>query len=183
MFALTDREMVDDLLFKAIPNGECLECHLVPVQDRPGRQRHYVQVGGRGGKKWIVSRLVWHVLVGPIPQGMCILHDCDNPLCINSTHMFLGTNQDNTDDMIAKGRKVDDPEVGMRRREATANLIRPLFEQGLNRYAIADRLGISPSTVWNYTNGPYRSSLSIPSGHEHNVCVGLDLPWIIQNMS
>lgn len=53
------------------------------------------------------SRAAWICENGPIPEGMCVCHNCpsgDNRKCINVKHMFLGTHQENTDDMIAKGR-------------------------------------------------------------------------------
>jgi hypothetical protein len=136
----------------------CLHCHLQPSFD--GRKfRHYILVGGRSGTEWTVTRLIWHVLKGPIPEGLMVLHTCDDSECIRLEHLFLGTAQD----MMAKVRGRYDPEVGHRRKEQTAQLIRPLLAQGLDRHAIAKRLGISPSTVWNYINGPYRDYLSIPS--------------------
>ena len=173
----TAEEIVEELLANAIPNGECLECHLRPSVDRAGRERQYVAVGGRNGKKWGVPRLVLHVKKGPLPDDIWTLHTCDNSKCINEDHLFKGTAQDNTDDMIAKGRKVDDQEVGLRRRIATWNLIRPLHEQGLDRHEIAARLRISANTVWNYISergSSYQGgSIPLPSGDESAVCVGL----------
>lgn len=185
--AKTAEEIVEYLLANAIPNGECLECHLAGSMDRGGRIRQYVQVGGRDGKKWGVPRLVLHVKEGPLPEGIWALHTCDNMKCINIDHLFKGTPQDNTDDMIAKGRKVDDPLVGERRRMHTWNQIRPLYEQGLNKYEIADRIGVSPSTVWNYISerGPYKSegAVSISTRNQHNVCLGLDEPGNAEDVS
>lgn len=40
----------------------------------------------------------------PLKSGECSLHECDNPICVNPKHLFLGTKADNTKDMIAKGR-------------------------------------------------------------------------------
>jgi hypothetical protein len=58
----------------------------------------------RGGKVRYVHRLSWEIHRSPIPKGQHVLHRCDNPPCWNPDHLFLGTNQDNTDDKIAKGR-------------------------------------------------------------------------------
>ena len=52
----------------------------------------------------LTHRISWKLFNGPIPDGMHILHHCDNPPCWNPEHLFLGDNQANTDDKIAKGR-------------------------------------------------------------------------------
>ena len=50
-------------------------------------------------------RAVWVLFNGPIPDGMLICHHCDNPPCINPDHLFLGTDADNVQDAIDKGRR------------------------------------------------------------------------------
>src|SRR5882762_4891075 len=154
--ARTAEEIVEYLFANAIMNGECLECHLRPSIDRGGRERQYVSVGGRNGRKWGVPRLVLHVKDGPLPDDTWALHACDNTKCISLEHLFKGTAQDNTDDMIAKGRKVNDPEVGLRRRQFTWRRIKPLLGQGKSINDIARELYISSNTVRNYITGPYR---------------------------
>jgi hypothetical protein len=51
-----------------------------------------------------VHRVVYKLMKGKIPLGLYVLHECDNPRCCNPDHLFLGTAQDNTLDMIAKNR-------------------------------------------------------------------------------
>ena len=56
------------------------------------------------GTLHIASRFVWELTYGGIPEGQQVLHKCDNPPCVNPEHLFLGTNQENVDDKMAKKR-------------------------------------------------------------------------------
>jgi len=56
------------------------------------------------GKTLLVHRVAHEQLIGPIPQGLNVLHRCDRAACWNPAHLFTGTHADNVADMVAKGR-------------------------------------------------------------------------------
>lgn len=66
------------------------------------RGRGIVKDGGR--YVTVAPRMSWELHNGPIPDGLWVLHKCDNPPCTRPEHLFLGTNADNTKDCWNKGR-------------------------------------------------------------------------------
>lgn len=57
-----------------------------------------------GGIRWLAHRFSYTHFIGPIPDGLDVLHRCDNRPCVRPSHFFVGTQADNVRDAIAKGR-------------------------------------------------------------------------------
>ena len=83
---------------EAKPNC-CVEW--IGYRDRQGYGRAWFDYQPIGA-----HRLSWSIANGPIPEGMCVLHRCDNPSCVNPEHLFLGTVSENHKDMMLKKRNV-----------------------------------------------------------------------------
>jgi len=66
-------------------------------------RRHYGHICFEG-KVWGAHRLIYTLLIGEIPVGVLIRHDCDTPGCVNPQHLQLGITEDNVWDMMSRGR-------------------------------------------------------------------------------
>ena len=86
----------------------------------------------------LAHRVAYELHYGPIPNGMHVCHTCDNPLCVNWEHLFLGTQQDNVNDMLSKGRQ-----KASQFRVAELSDMRTMSEMGLTHREIALRYGVS----------------------------------------
>ena len=106
------------------------------------------------GQIELTHRAAWRILVGPIPSKALVLHRCDRPLCVNPEHLFLGTQADNVADMWDKGRSAP----GVSKGEAhgcsklTDDQVREIRASTENGPAIAKRLGVSTSTIYDIRN-------------------------------
>jgi hypothetical protein len=58
-----------------------------------------------GGVLVRTHRAAWEAANGPIPQGMVVRHVCDNPPCIRPDHLVVGSQRDNVQDALRKGRR------------------------------------------------------------------------------
>src|SRR6185503_13164373 len=103
------------------------------------------------GRHGYSHRFSWEWHFGEIPKGMLVCHKCDNPLCVNPNHLFLGTQKDNIHDCISKGRARRGVSRGVRNgssklTDALALKARRLYSHGYTVREIAPMIGVSKST-------------------------------------
>ena len=82
---------------------------------------------------------------GPVPKGKCVLHTCDNPLCINPEHLWLGTSAENTADKVRKGRQVKGDKT--RFCKLTPDDVMAVRAATGSQRAIARQFGVCKATV------------------------------------
>jgi len=91
---------------------------------------------------------------GPVPEGMLVLHTCDNPPCCRPEHLFVGTHQENKDDEIAKGRNVYGELVGSHvLTELDVLEIRQLRKAGHKRSEVAKKFDVSHTAIYYIETG------------------------------
>ena len=110
---------------------------------------------GPGSNKLIAAhRASWEIHVGKIPDGLCVCHKCDNGLCVNPEHLFLGTHHENMKDKVAKGRQVR-PHFTKLTNESAGHIKRN-YKRGSRQFgipALAKKLGVHKSTVRQVVQG------------------------------
>ncbi len=110
----------------------------------------YGRLRGEQGTVECAHRYAYEVFKGPIPEKLCVLHTCDTPRCVNPAHLFLGTNRDNTADMIQKNRQ------GNPRHKLSwegVREIRARLSAGERKQDIASSFRICRSTVQDIERG------------------------------
>ena len=109
------------------------------------------------GEKVITAhRFAWKLWRGLIPDGLCVLHHCDTPSCVNPEHLFLGTVADNTNDMVKKGRNVyfsGEKSPLSKLKESDVIKIRACLKNGETQISIARKFGVVQQNISNIKNG------------------------------
>lgn len=107
-----------------------------------------VYVGVRRYKKVLAHRMSYEQTIGAIPNGLLVCHTCDNILCVNPDHLFVGTPLDNARDMCRKGRQPRGVSHGCAKLdEIKVAEIRSMFSTGMLIKDIAVIYGVGPSCI------------------------------------
>ncbi len=129
-----------------IETDECIVWPLSVIHDGYGRLR-------QGERTIQTHRLAYEKRIGPIPEGMCVLHHCDNPPCMNYKHLFLGTVIDNNEDKRQKKRHLFGEKHPLHKlteesvREIRAKYIRDLSDRDKRQLWLAEEFGVDKSVI------------------------------------
>lgn len=127
-------------------DDECWEWKASTRSDGYGQ----IQKGKRGAGIMPSHRTSWEIHYGKIENNFHVCHRCDNKLCVNPNHLFLGTNADNMADKKKKGLQMRGE--GCPSSKLTENdviKIRELFRQGYSQTKLSKMFGVVQSNISN----------------------------------
>ena len=115
---------------------------------------------GINGKVYRSHRLSYEHYKGKIPDGLVVRHKCDNPACVNPEHLEVGTQKDNVQDCITRGRKSEMPTIiakGVRCKKSNlteddVREIRILREFDFTLKELRNKYNISEGSIWKIIN-------------------------------
>lgn len=137
---------------KIMPSG-CWEWTGIRHRNRTTHNYGYgiLQVGPRDHRKNLrANRISWELHYGPIPEGMFVLHKCDNKQCVNPEHLELGTSQKNIQDAYDRGlkRKGEDSPCS----KLTKKQVEEIRNSMLTNKSLAEIYKVSQSRISNIKN-------------------------------
>jgi len=130
--------LIEHCLFN--PASACWEWQLHRDRDGYGRTKE----NGKYLRAHVKAYQLWK---GEFPNGMLVLHSCDNAPCCNPDHLFLGSHQDNVRDKVAKGR------TSRKTRKLTFEQAMAVKGDPRSCRIIAQEFGIAPVNVWKIKAG------------------------------
>lgn len=113
----------------------------------------------RNGKNQYAHRVSYTLYKGPIPEGLCVCHTCDERSCVNPEHLWLGTDADNVRDCKNKGRRVyltGEAHGLSKLNDAQVQEIRSKIAAGQTQTQVAEEYGITQAYVSKIYRGKYR---------------------------
>lgn len=122
-------------------NGSVLSCW---VWKNAGGKYARFSVNDRGFQ---AHRVAWLLAHGRYPGDRFVCHHCDNPSCVNPTHLFLGTPAENSADARSKGRTRRKADRSPRSRLSPEEVLRSMRSSGLTHAKLGGLFGVSAARV------------------------------------
>jgi hypothetical protein len=135
--------------------GASDECWEWTANRMPSGYGHF-RIGDRQRR---AHRVAWELDNGAIPDGLCVLHHCDNPGCVNTRHLYVGDQKQNAHDRDSRGRrrapagelngnaKLTPQQIGEIRERASHG-----FRRG-ERATLAKHYGVTGMTIYHIAKG------------------------------
>lgn len=101
---------------------------------------------------------------GPIPEGLCVCHHCDNRKCVNPEHMFLGSQYENMQDMALKGRAPITKGEKCGKAKLTERQALEILRSKDVGPSLAQKYGVNVSTIYNIRSGKRWAHLTATVG-------------------
>lgn len=135
---IASKNVIERLLINSIGDSD-EECWEYTMKDKSKGGHKRIRLDDKS--RIFVHRLAWEAFnAEPIPNGMLVLHKCDNPKCFNPNHLFLGSQYDNMHDCIHKNRK-------NYYRKISANELNKIKESNETIKKIAEFYGVTPTRI------------------------------------
>jgi hypothetical protein len=108
------------------------------------------------GTTQLAHRVSYRLFIGEIPDSLFVCHRCDNRKCVNPSHFFLGSNDQNIQDKVTKNRQWKplgelDPKAILTKEDVIK--IRSLLKEGIKPLNLAEQFRISRSAIYHIKNG------------------------------
>lgn len=109
----------------------------------------------KAGQIELTHRAAWRMFKCEVPEGMCVLHKCDNPICVNPSHLWIGTQSDNCRDMWAKGRARPKTSLGEKHGNSKLKLdqVIDIKTSKLSGVELARKYNVATTTVCDIRRG------------------------------
>ena len=148
---MTDQKMKKEfeMLFEQGLANDCWPWQGRTQLNRSGIPYGYFKKGFRA------ARICYQIYCGPIPSGLVVRHKCDNSICVNPSHLELGTQKQNVEDRYKRGRARHlrgSDHVNSKLTESDVTLIRKMLADGLSRNKVAKLFGVSVYPIYAIAN-------------------------------
>jgi hypothetical protein len=114
-----------------------------------------IKVSGEGAIIQRAHQLSWILSGNEIPEGLFICHSCDNPACVNPSHLFVGTAKDNTTDAVKKGRMAFGERQGQHKLTGSdvVSIRLRYIPRVCSQRKLAAEFGVHQHTIWAVLSG------------------------------
>lgn len=127
-------------------------------------------------RQWPAHRYAWTITYGAVPAELNVCHKCDNRRCVNPNHLFLGTDVDNMNDKVAKGRQAKGDSSGLSKLlERDIATVIEMYNGGMLQREIGENFGVSQAVVSSVIRGHTWKHVHVE--HPRTRKAGAKLTW------